>query len=112
MRQCVKVPTNQKLKEGTMGNKRKNYSKELKARIALDAIKGEKTLSELSTEYGVHPNQIRQWKKKLLDNSSEIFSRGKERDQANNEAEKDRLYQQIGKLQVEVEWLKKTLGYK
>lgn len=95
-----------------MGKKRKIYNNELKARIALDAIKGHKTMNELSSEYGVHANQISQWKKKLLENSAELFSRGKDTSLANSEAEKDRLYQQIGKLQVEVEWLKKTLGYR
>jgi transposase-like protein len=92
--------------------KRKNYSDNLKARVALDAIKGQKTSNELASEYGIHPNQIGQWKKKLIDGSSEIFSRGKNREAESHEAERDRLYQQIGKLQVEVHWLKKTAGYK
>lgn len=92
--------------------KRKNYSDNLKARVALDAIKGQKTSNELASEYGIHPNQIGQWKKKLIDRSSEIFSRGKNREAESHEAERDRLYQQIGKLQVEVDWLKKTAGYK
>ena len=92
--------------------KRKNYSDGFKARVALDAIKGQKTKNELASEYGIHPNQIGQWKKKLLDGSSEIFSRGKNREAESHEAERDRLYQQIGKLQVEVDWLKKTAGYK
>jgi transposase len=92
--------------------KRKNYSDNLKARVALDAIKGQKTSNELASEYGIHPNQIGQWKKKLIDGSSEIFSRGKNREAESHEAERDKLYQQIGKLQVEVDWLKKTVGYK
>lgn len=92
--------------------KRKNYSDNLKARVALDAIKGQKTSNELASDYGIHPNQIGQWKKKLIDGSSEIFSRGKNREAESHEAERDRLYQQIGKLQVEVDWLKKTAGYK
>jgi transposase-like protein len=91
--------------------KRKTFTKEFKARVALDAIKGQKTIGEISTEYGVHPNQIGLWKKTLLKDSAELFSRGKDRDIESHEAEKERLYQQIGKLQVEVEWLKKTLGY-
>jgi len=93
-------------------NKRQNYSKEFKARVALDAIKGQKTISELASEYKVHPNQIGQWKRKLLQGSAELFSRGKDREVEAHEAEKDRLYRQIGKLQVELEWLKKTVGYK
>ena len=91
---------------------RKNYTKAFKSRVALDAIKGQKTVNELATEYGVHCNQIGQWKKKLINESTEIFSQNRGRDAKANEAEKDRLYQQIGKLQVEVDWLKKTVGYK
>ena len=54
--------------------KRKNYTKDFKARVALDAINGQKTINELATEYGVHSNQIGQWKKKLITESTEIFS--------------------------------------
>ena len=89
---------------------RKKYSKEFKARVALDAIKGQKTVSELASEYGVHPNQIGIWKKQLLENSAEVFARGKDREAESHEAEKERLYQQIGKLQVEIDWLKKISG--
>ena len=53
--------------------KRKNYTKDFKARVALDAIKGQKTINELGTEYGIHSNQIGQWKKKLINESTEIF---------------------------------------
>lgn len=91
---------------------RKTFSKEFKARVALGAVKGQKTVAELATEYGVHPNQIGQWKKTLLKDSAELFSRSKDRDIETHEAEKERLYQQIGKLQVELEWLKKTVVYK
>lgn len=91
--------------------KRKTFTKEFKARVALDAVKGQKTLGELSAEYGVHPNQIGKWKKRLLKDSAELFARGKDLDAAAREAEKERLYQQIGKLQVELEWLKKTAGF-
>lgn len=91
--------------------KRKTFTKEFKARVALDAVKGQKTLGELSSEYGVHSNQIGKWKKILQQESAEIFARGKDREIESHEVEKERLYQQIGKLQVEVEWLKKTLGY-
>jgi len=65
---------------------RKKYSKELKARIALDAIKGQKTIAELASEYGVHANQISIWKKQLLDAAPAAFSNGKDKD-----AEKKRL---------------------
>ena len=92
--------------------KRKKYSDEFKARVALDAIKGHKTVNELATEYGLHPNQIGQWKKKLVEGSADVFSRKKDREAESHELEKDNLYRQIGKLQVEVDWLKKTAGFK
>lgn len=92
--------------------KRKKYSDGFKAQVALDAIKGQKTINELASEYGVHPNQISNWKKKLITGSSDIFSRGKDREAESREIEKDKLYQQIGKLKVEVDFLKKTAGYK
>lgn len=73
-------------------------------------VNGQKTIPELSTGYGVHPNQIGQWKKTLLKESADLFARGKDRDAEAHEAEKERLYQQIGKLRVELEWLKKRSG--
>ena len=92
--------------------KRKKYSDEFKARVALDALKGHKTVNELASEYGLHPNQIGQWKKKLIEGSADVFSRKKDREAESHEQEKDKLYQQIGKLQVEVDWLKKTAGFR
>jgi len=90
---------------------RKKYSKELKSRIALDAIKGQKTMSELASEYGVHSNQIRKWKKQLLEAAPDIFTRGKDKEAENKEVERDRLYKKVGQLQIEVDWLKKKTGY-
>ncbi len=89
---------------------RKKYSKEFKSQVALDAVRGQKTVVELASEYGVHPNQISSWKKQLLESAAAVFSRGRDREAESHEAEKERLYQQIGKLQVEVDWLKKTVG--
>jgi len=90
---------------------RKKYSKELKARIALDAIKGQKTMSELSSEYGVHANQISRWKKQLLEAAPDIFTHGKDKEAEQKEVEQDRLYKKVGQLQLEVDWLKKKTGY-
>ena len=86
---------------------RKKYSKELKARIALDAVKGQKTIAELASEYGVHANQISIWKKQLLDAAPAAFSNGKDKDAEKKEVERDHLYQKVGQLQIEVDWLKK-----
>ena len=90
---------------------RKKHSKELKARIALDAIKGQKTMSELASEYGVHSNQIGRWKKQLLESAPDIFTSGKDKEAEKKEVERDRLYKKVGQLQIEVDWLKKKTGY-
>ena len=86
---------------------RKKYSKELKAQIALDAIKGQKTIVELASEYGVHANQISIWKKQLLYAAPDTFTSGKDKGAEKKEIECDRLYQKVGQLQIEVDWLKK-----
>ena len=90
---------------------RKKYSKELKARIALDAIKSQKTIAELASEYGVHANQISIWKKQLLDAAPDIFTSGKDKGAEKKEVERDHLYKKVGQLQIEVDWLKKKTGY-
>ena len=90
-----------------MSGKRKNYSSELKAKIALEAIKGYSSINDLAKEYKIHPNQISIWKKQLLENLPVIFENPRgPKTEANTELA-DQLYRQIGKLQVEVEWLKK-----
>ena len=71
---------------------RKKYSKELKARIALDAIKGQKTIAEFASEYGVHANQISLWKKQLLDAAPTAFSNGKDKDAEQKEVEIGRAH--------------------
>ena len=90
---------------------RKKHSNELKARIALDAIRGQKTMSELASEYGVHANQINRWRKQLLEAAPDIFTRGKNKEAEKNEVERDHLYKKVGQLQIEVDWLKKKTGY-
>ena len=91
--------------------KRNNYAKEFKARVALAAIRGDKTVNELASEYDVHPTQINQWKRQALESLPEVFGSKKPRQEAAQEAERNRLFQQIGKLQVEVDWLKKKTGH-
>lgn len=89
-----------------MGNPRKRHSKEFKAKVAIEAIRGMKTASEIASEYGVHPVQITQWKKQLLEGSPSLFETGKpQKDE--KESLIERLYQQIGQLQVEVDWMRK-----
>ena len=78
-----------------------------KAKVALEAVKGEKTIAQISSEFGIHPNQIRQWRRHLLEVLPDVFSdRRKKADRERNELE-DELYRQIGQLKVELEWLKK-----
>ena len=89
-----------------MGTVRKHYSKEFKAKVAIEALKGQKTLSELAAEFGVHPVQISQWKKHLQEGSAHLFERIRQGPDE-QEALVERLYQQIGQLQMEVEWLRK-----
>lgn len=90
-----------------MRNMRRNHDAAFKAKVALEAVKGEKTLAQLSSEYGVHANQIGQWRKRLLSELPHIFSgRKKKADQGREELEAE-LYRQIGQLKVELDWLKK-----
>jgi len=93
-----------------MKNKRRNHSAAFKSKVALAAIKGDKTLAELASEYEVHPNQITQWKKQLLESLPDVFSRRRRNDQRDQEALTSELYQQIGQLKVELDWLKKKSG--
>jgi len=93
-----------------MRRQRNQYTGTFKAKIALEAIKGQRTVQELASHYGVHPNQITNWKKQLITESAAIFSGVRERRDAEEEAEKAELYQQIGKLQVQLDWLQKKSG--
>jgi len=73
----------------------------------LRRVKGEKTTAQIASEYGVHPNQIGQWKKRLLEELPSIFSDRRKREEKEGTAEADELYRQIGQLKVELDWLKK-----
>ncbi len=88
-----------------MKNNRRNHSAAFKAKVALAAIKGDKTTAELMKQYQVHATQITQWKKQLADSLPEIFSLRRNQDQQKQQALTDQLYQQIGQLKVELDWL-------
>ena len=94
-----------------MSVNRRKFSKEFKAKVALEAIKGQRTLNELAREFGVHPNQIGQWKKQALKSMPEVFGSGRDYEAERLEKERDRLYKKVGQLQVEVDWLKKNIGH-
>lgn len=92
-----------------MGRKRRSFSDRFKADVAVEAIKGVKTLAQLAAHYQVHPNQISQWKKQLLSRAPEIFAPGK---RANGETAEDLtapLYEEIGRLKMDIKWLEKKL---
>ena len=94
-----------------MAKQRKTHSAGFKAKVALEAIKGERSVNELAGQYGVHPTQIFKWKKQALEALPEVFGNGPGRQQKADEELKARLYQQIGQLQVELDWLKKKVGF-
>ena len=86
---------------------RKRYPAAFKAKVSLAAVRGERSLSELASRYEVHPNQIGQWRRALLAGVKEVFSDRRRRHAEEDEAEKARLYEEIGRLKVELDWLKK-----
>lgn len=90
-----------------MGATRKQYNSSFKAKVALEAIKGERTIAEISSESGVHSNQIRKWKKQALEELPDIFSSGRKKREQSTEDLESELYKQIGQLKVELDWLKK-----
>jgi len=92
-----------------MTKTRKRYSSEFKAKVALEAIKDQKTLTELSNQFQLHPNQITRWKKQLLDEAHNIFLIKPNNSQQQQQQLEAQLYQQIGQLAVELNWLKKKL---
>jgi len=92
-----------------MTTTRKQYSSKFKARVAVEAIRGEKTLSQLGSQYQVHPMQIAKWRKAALEQIPELFVDGRTR-KGRSEEDSDALYAQIGRLKVELDWLKKKVG--
>ena len=90
-----------------MSKSRRRFNADFKFKVALEATKGLKTLNELSSEFGVHPNQISDWKRDLLESGPTVFSNPLARQQRVQEALQAELYEQIGRLKMELEWLKK-----
>jgi transposase-like protein len=89
---------------------RTTYSADFKAKLALEVIKGNRTLAEIASDAQVHPNLLTQWKRQLLESLSTVFSDKRVRENKEQEALTDQLYQQIGQLKVELDWLKKKSG--
>jgi putative transposase len=93
-----------------MARPRKSYSAAFKAQVALAALKGDKTVGELAGQFEVHPTLINDWKRQLLQGAQEVFASGARTDQHDVEAQKAELFEQIGRLKMELEWLKKKVG--
>ncbi len=92
-----------------MSSMRAKHTQQFKSKVALEAIKGQKTTAEMTSTYGVHATQINTWKKKAIEIIPEAFSSKKQRTERDQEGLIDGLYQQIGRLTVERDWLKKKV---
>jgi transposase-like protein len=93
-----------------MARKRKSHAASFKAQVALAAFKGDKTINELAKQFGIHPTLIHGWKKQLQTGVEEVFSRGGVASTEDHQAVQTQLYEQIGRLKMELEWLKKKLA--
>ena len=90
-----------------MSKKRRRYSAQFKFKVALEAVKEQQTVSELASQYEVHPTLVRNWKKQLVTGGAEIFKQGSKKKADTAEIPDSELYEQIGRLKMELEWLKK-----
>jgi transposase len=90
--------------------KRKRYSAEFKAKVALEAIKGEQTLAELATRFSLHPNMITNWKRQAINNMANAFDSGSEKNNSINDAQLKDLHAKIGQLTIERDFLAKAFG--
>ena len=90
-----------------MGRRRKNHAAPFKAQVALAALKGDKTVNELASQFGVHSTLIHAWKKQLVGNAEDLFAQGTKADTTDHEALQAQLYEQIGRLKMELDWVKK-----
>ncbi len=93
-----------------MKDRRNKFTGEFKTKIALEAIKGHRTVSEIASEHGIHPHQITQWKKQVLEGLPDMLSDKRRKRKDDHKALVSELYQQIGQLKVELDWLKKKSG--
>ena len=87
--------------------RRKRYDNRFKAEVAIEAIKNQRTVAQIASEYGVHPNQVSQWKKQVLDQLPELFTNQRSKSTTDSDQLVDELYRQIGQLKVELDWLQK-----
>ena len=90
--------------------KRKQFTPRFKFKVALEAARNQKTQGQIASEFGVHPTQISQWKKELLQNGKALFEKRPKKQAQQTEQRETELYEQIGRLKMELEWLKKKAG--
>ena len=90
-----------------MSRKRRRLGAALKAKVALAAVRGDRTTAQLASQFGVHTSQVTAWKKRLLEGVTELFADGRRQGAEDGQAKEQELYEQIGRLKMEVEWLKK-----
>jgi transposase-like protein len=90
--------------------KRKVFSGEFKAKVALEAVRGLKTVNEIAQDFGVHPTQVGQWKRELQEQAGSLFEAKRGAKPMDESATPDRLYSEIGRLKMELDWLKKKSG--
>jgi putative transposase len=90
-----------------MSRKRRTFGAAFKARVALAAMRGDRTTAQLASEFSVHTSQVTAWKKQLLEHVAELFEDGRRKDSEPSSANEQELYEQIGRLKMEAEWLKK-----
>ena len=90
--------------------KRKSYTAASKAKVGLEAIRGVKTVNEIGQVYGVHPAQVGQWKKEILEQAETLFANKRGPKKEDGAGDPERLYGEIGRLKVELDWLKKKSG--
>lgn len=93
-----------------MTTTRKQYSAKFKARVAMEAIRGEKTMNQLAGHFRVHPVQIAHWRKTAIEQLEELFVDGRKKKAPDAGADREALYAEIGRLKVELDWLKKKVG--
>lgn len=93
-----------------MKRERRKFSAAFKAKVALEAIKEKETLQQLASKFELHQNQITQWKREFLENAEDVFDKKKADNKSKDEQEKEMLYGKIGRLQTEIDFLKKVLG--
>jgi putative transposase len=89
---------------------RKSYDSRLKVQVALEALKNQRTIAQIASENGIHPNMVTQWKQRLLNELPDIFNNKHQKNKQDNETLQAELYRQIGQLKVELDWLKKKSG--